>query len=83
VDAGGGTFARFHKAGARVSDLELLALSHFYPDHSSEVPTLLWVQPTDMMISGPSGNEGYPSASEFVTGLFGPSFESPTAHCGG
>ena len=35
VDAGGGTFARFHEAGARVDDLELLALSHFHPDHSS------------------------------------------------
>ena len=72
VDAGGGTFTRFHEAGARVGDLELLALSHFHPDHSSEVPALLWVQPTDMLVSGPSGNEGYPSAAEFVSGLFGP-----------
>jgi len=72
VDAGGGTFARFHEAGAKVGDLELLALSHFHPDHSSEVPALLWVQPTDMLVSGPSGNKGYPSASEYVNGLFGP-----------
>ena len=72
VDAGGGTFARFHEAGAKVGDLELLALSHFHPDHASEVPALLWVQPTEMLVSGPSGNEGYPSASEFVNGLFGP-----------
>jgi ribonuclease BN (tRNA processing enzyme) len=71
VDAGGGTFTRFHEAGARVGDLELLALSHFHPDHSSEVPALLWVQPTDMLVSGPSGNEGYPSADEYVAGLFG------------
>jgi ribonuclease BN (tRNA processing enzyme) len=72
VDAGGGTFARFHEAGAQVGDLELLALSHFHPDHSSEVPALLWVQPTDMTVSGPTGNEGYPSTNEYVTGLFGP-----------
>ena len=72
VDAGGGTFTRFHEAGARVADLELLVLSHFHPDHSSEVPALLWVQPTDMTVSGPSGNEGYPSVGEYVTGLFGP-----------
>ncbi len=71
VDAGGGTFTRFHEAGARVGDLDLLALSHFHPDHSSEVPALLWVQPTTMMVSGPSGNAGYPSVSEYVTGLFG------------
>ncbi len=72
VDAGGGTFTRFHEAGAKVDDLELLALSHFHPDHSSEVPALLWVQPTDMTVSGPTGNEGYPSVGEYVTGLFGP-----------
>jgi len=71
VDAGGGTFARFHEAGARVDDLELLALSHFHPDHSSEVPALLWVQPTDMLVSGPTGNEGYPSVTDYVNGLFG------------
>ena len=72
VDAGGGTFTRFHEAGARVGDLELLALSHFHPDHSSEVPALLWVQPTDMTVSGPSGSEGYPSVGAYVAGLFGP-----------
>ena len=71
VDAGGGTFLRFHEAGAQVGDLDLLALSHFHPDHSSEVPALLWVQPTNMKLSGPSGNEGYPSVGEYVTGLFG------------
>ena len=29
VDAGGGTFVRFHEAGARVDDLALFAMSHF------------------------------------------------------
>lgn len=72
VDAGGGTFTRFHEAGARVGDLELLALSHFHPDHSAEVPALLWIQSTDMLVSGPSGSEAYPSVTEYVTGLFGP-----------
>ena len=71
VDAGGGTFTRFHEAGAQIGDLDLLALSHFHPDHSSEVPALLWIQPTDMLVSGPSGNAGYPSVSEYVTELFG------------
>ncbi len=28
VDAGGGTFAHFHEAGASLTDLQLLALSH-------------------------------------------------------
>ena len=58
VDAGGGTFTRFHEAGASVDDLDLLALSHFHPDHASEVPALLWLRATDMVVSGPSGSDG-------------------------
>lgn len=72
VDAGGGTFTRFHEASARVDDLELLALSHLHPDHSAEVPALLWIKPTDMLISGPTGSGDYPSIEQYVTGLFGP-----------
>lgn len=71
VDAGGGTFTRFHEAGAKIADLELIALSHFHPDHSAEVPALLWIKPTELSIAGPSGGNGYPSAREFVDGLFG------------
>ncbi len=72
VDAGGGTFTRFHEAGASVDELDLLALSHFHPDHASGVPALLWLRPTDMLVSGPSGSEDYPSVNEYVDGLFGP-----------
>ena len=71
VDAGGGTFVRFHEAGAKVEDLELFAMSHFHPDHASEVPALLWLRPTDMTFSGPTGSEMYPSVNEYVNGLFG------------
>ena len=70
VDAGGGTFARFREAGGRVEDLDLLALSHFHPDHSSEVPALLWPQRSLVRIAGPSGSEQYPSVEKFVSGLF-------------
>lgn len=72
VDAGGGTFTRFHEASARVNDLELLALSHLHPDHSAEVPALLWIKPTDVLISGPTGAGDYPSIEQYVAGLFGP-----------
>ena len=75
VDAGGGTFARFHETGARIPDLRLLALSHFHPDHSSEVPALLWAQASDLQIAGPSGSDGYPSVDEFLDTLF----EAPDA----
>ncbi len=72
VDAGGGTFKTFHEAGANVADLDLLALSHFHPDHASEVPALLWIQRAEVTVSGPTGNDGYPSADHYVNGLFGP-----------
>ena len=75
VDAGGGTFARFHEAGARLQDLRLLVLSHFHPDHSSEVPALFWPQRSIPRVAGPTGSQGYPSVIEFVDGLF----ESPTS----
>ena len=71
VDAGGGTYTRFHEAQAKVADLELLALSHFHPDHSAEVPALLWVQRNELTVAGPTGSDQYPSADEYVSGLFG------------
>ena len=75
VDAGGGTFSRFHEAGARMSDLRLLVVSHFHPDHSSEIAALLWPQTSALRIAGPSGSDGYPSVVEFLDGLF----EAPDA----
>lgn len=72
VDAGGGTFKTFHEAGANVGDLELLALSHFHADHSSEVAGLLWLNTQEFIFSGPTGNEQYPSVDEYAAGMFGP-----------
>lgn len=72
VDAGGGTFKTFHEAGAKVEDLDLLAMSHFHPDHATDIPALLWINKTEMILSGPSGSDMYPSADEYVDGLFGP-----------
>lgn len=72
VDAGGGTFKTFHEAGAKVDNIDLLAMSHFHSDHSSEVPALLWLSEADMILSGPTGSDMYPSADEYVNGLFGP-----------
>lgn len=72
VDAGGGTFARFHEAGARVPDLQLLALSHFHSDHASDVPALLWTQPSAPRIAGPSGNDRFPSVDQFLQTRFAP-----------
>ncbi len=72
VDAGGGTFVRFHQAGATLTDLQLLALSHFHPDHASDVPALLWPRGGSLRVAGPSGSAGFPSVADFLGGLFGP-----------
>ncbi len=71
VDAGGGTFAHFHESGAKLADLQLLALSHFHPDHSSEVPALLWPRGGNVRVAGPSGSSAFPSLEEFLESLFG------------
>lgn len=72
VDAGGGSFAHFHEAGAKLADIQLLALSHFHPDHVAEVPALLWPQSGTLRVAGPSGTAAFPSLDEFLDGLFGP-----------
>jgi ribonuclease BN (tRNA processing enzyme) len=71
VDAGGGTFAHFGEVGATIADLQLLAISHFHPDHSAEIPALLWPQNGSLKVAGPSGGEAFPSVNEFLDGLFG------------
>ncbi len=65
VDAGGGTFQRFGATGARIEDLDLIALSHFHTDHAAELPALLKsgffserVRP--LPVSGPAGNHLFP-----------------------
>ena len=73
VDAGGGTFVRFHQAGATLADLQVLALSHFHPDHAADVPALLWPLGGNLLVAGPSGSPGFPSVNDFLGGLFGPS----------
>ena len=42
VDAGSGKKDHFHAAEASLKDIELIAISHFYPDHSAERPAILW-----------------------------------------
>jgi ribonuclease BN (tRNA processing enzyme) len=74
VDVGGGSFLRFGEAGARLSDLDLLAISHFHPDHVSDLPGLLWLSDTQreaaLRIAGPYGSEAFPSLDGFLSRLF-------------
>ena len=72
IDAGGGIFQRFHAAGGSIPDLEIIALSHFHADHSTEVPALLWTSGGNPILVGPSGSNSFPSMEEYANSLFGP-----------
>lgn len=74
IDAGGGAFLRFGESGADLDTLSLLALSHFHPDHSADLPALLWVteraRKQPLPIAGPSGNDRFPGLRLFLQRLF-------------
>jgi len=74
VDAGGGTFLRFGQSQAKLSDLAMFAISHLHPDHTSDLPALLWLSQTlrkePLPISGPSGNDLTPDFPVFLSRLF-------------
>ena len=75
VDAGGGAYLRFGQAGAQLSDLWLLAVSHLHPDHISDLPALLWLseqmRKKPLPAAGPSGNDVMPAFPAFLNRLFG------------
>jgi ribonuclease BN (tRNA processing enzyme) len=78
VDAGGGSKVPFHQAGANFSDIDLVALSHLHPDHSSELPALFWPPPRrEIKISGPNAGGSFPSIEHFLESVFGESGAFP------
>ena len=74
VDMGGGAFLRYGQAQAKLADLSLVALSHFHPDHVSDLPALLWLstftRKEPLPIVGPSGNDIVPALPVFLSRLF-------------
>jgi ribonuclease BN (tRNA processing enzyme) len=76
VDAGGGAYLRFGQAQAKFSDLSMILVSHLHPDHSSDLPGILWpgrlTRDDVLPIIGPSGNEVAPAFDEFLVRLFDP-----------
>lgn len=77
VDAGGGVFVRFGEAGARIEDLELIAITHLHVDHVADLPAILKTgffsgRSRPLPLAGPDGNEVMPAMDEFVRILFDP-----------
>lgn len=77
VDMGSGSMARFEQAEARMTDLEVVLLSHFHVDHSVDLPVLIkgsffTARAQDLPLYGPAGNELMPGAEEFAEKSVGP-----------
>lgn len=77
VDVGGGTFLRFGESGARLEDLDAIAISHLHADHAGGLPPLLksgYFAPRrdPLPLFGPSGNERFPATDDFVKQLLDP-----------
>ena len=75
VDSGGGSALRFGQSGAQMQDLDLVLFTHFHADHSADFPALVkssWFEDRvrPLPVFGPTGNEHYPSTTEFIHSLF-------------
>ena len=73
-DIGGGAHLRFSQAGAKLADLAMVGISHLHPDHTSDLPALMWasnrVRREPLPIVGPSGNNVAPDFKTFLARLF-------------
>lgn len=74
VDVGGGTFLRFGEAGARIEDLDAIAITHLHADHVGGLPPLLKSgyfasRREPLPLFGPSGNERFPATDDFMKQL--------------
>lgn len=71
VDAGSGNKNHFHQSGATMDQIDLVALSHLHPDHSVELPAILWPGGGAFDLAGPIGSEVFPSITRFTDLVFG------------
>lgn len=84
VDAGPGTFVRAGEAGADLSRLDIVLLTHLHVDHAGELAGLIKARivaersDIEFKIFGPAGSPGghgnarFPSTTQFVNLMFGP-----------
>lgn len=80
LDAAAGTYMRALKAGLDPARLRALVLSHLHPDHTADLPALLWARrqtpglPPALTIVGPAGTAGL---LERVQALYGSWLDVP------
>jgi ribonuclease BN (tRNA processing enzyme) len=77
IDAGSGTFLRFAESGANFTDLDLVGLSHFHVDHTSDFPALLKSgnfsgRSRALIVTGPGGSDRFPGLGDFMHSLLDP-----------
>lgn len=75
VDSGGGSALRFGEAGARMSDLDVVLVTHLHADHTADFAALVKSsffedRTRPLPVIGPSRNAAFPSTAEFVRALF-------------
>jgi len=76
VDLGTGSLLHFEQSGARIEDLDVILISHFHVDHSSDLAGLVkasyFTQRTrELPLFGPDGNNRVPGANAFIQALLG------------
>jgi ribonuclease BN (tRNA processing enzyme) len=76
VDAGGGAFTRFAEAGAKIEDLNFIALTHLHIDHSADLPAFMkagyFSKRTNVLpILGTTGAGKFPNIENYLERLFG------------
>ena len=76
IDAGGGAFIRFSEAGAKIEDLNFIALTHLHIDHSADLPAFMKAgffshRKALLPILGTTEKGNFPSISQFLERLFG------------
>ncbi|MGD8861365.1 MAG: MBL fold metallo-hydrolase [Myxococcales bacterium] len=77
IDAGGGLLPRFGASGARIEDLDVVALTHLHADHAAGLPALLkggyfTSRQRELPVLGPSGGDDYPDVAAFLQAIFDP-----------
>lgn len=76
IDAGSGSMLRFEQSGARLEDLDLIAVTHLHIDHVVDLPAYIKAgyftsRKNALPILGPVGNKYFPDTVTFINTLFG------------